>query len=1756
MNLDNHDLVLRGLFSVLPLHLEPYLRNTLGDRCEPETLRALLAGSGPVSELPDLADLSTQIRILTARGADGRYLLPLPRGAGSKLHEVRRFRNEAVHGARFDADKTLAALVAVSELLRLIGAETGRVQVRELIGAINDGRGVRRDPFDAVAVGVECVPVIGYSHAVAGLSPEVSVTMSLAGSAAGAPERPAAQGQDRLLLTDSADGAPASGGGSLGPVDVSLTIIEDDGGRELVEPWRFTWDTVRELRIASALKLNRTSLAQIDQSGGAHVRLEMRDHTGVTAVRRIDGLIALSPRQWQQAGGNRWAGLALATFVQPDQPVLRAVAAEVCSRSRHGAAASGPDGMVEAACAVLRRRGLEALADNGWRQRPQTIYSAAELFDARAAAPLSAAILLAGALERLGVDSLLAFTPNAVLLGYPRNGFARLDVSPAALAALVRHGEIGLVDPSMALRSPAAVLHALDAHARDMVLESLSELTLVVPVGAARSEGALPQPALERGEDDVVVERTLTPVQADQEQDLEPPAAAEPMQRPETPPARRGVAPELTAAGASDAAPPRVEEWKRALLDLSLRNPLIDRTPRSAIELKVPPELVGDFEDMVNRREYIALRPSAGGRGGPGRGSSPTGPGAPSLLNEHAVEVVTGSTEYTRRLQALAAAARTTLEETGANNLYLTIGTLTWYTDGRRVRSPLILVPVKLEREGDTFGLLLDEAGASTPNFSLLARFQADTGIELTALSEPIHDGHGVNVEATLDNLRQQLRAAGRRDRVEPTVHIGLFRFSTYRMWRDLAEDWPTITGNPLVARLLEDAPGTAGAETEGRTTETTLDLDEVVEQLPLEADSAQAQVIADAVAGRSLVVEGPPGTGKSQTVANLIFRSLAQGRTVMFVAEKLSALDVVARRLREETGIGDLLLNLHDNGMRPTQVREALRRALELQAPGHDTADTAGLRQQLAQVRGELNAYRERLHAPGREGKSYYAARQELVEATDADAPAASRAQALFDARAARTGLDGFDADRHDARLDEYRRLQGRLREQLAPELLDAVLTRRDRVLREAGPRAEALRRELERRKGTMNVRDLVDSYWDLITAITPCILVSPDSAARFFPAHRRYVDVVVFDEASQITVADAVGALGRGRSAVVVGDPKQMPPTPAPGTAAAAGESGAGSILDRCLALGLPARRLTWHYRSRVESLIAFSNRRYYGGSLLSFPSPLTITAPDDGPDGHGISLRRVNGTYYRAETAKHRGIRPNTNPVEANRIVEEVERRFAASPQATPSLGIITFNARQCELIETMLRKSGQERIITALDARDGLFVRNLDNVQGEERDTILISVTFSANERGDLPLNFGTLGHAGGERRLNVAITRARRQVIVFSSFDPEDLHAERSTHQGLKDLRDYLVRARSGAAPRALPLTHSVVDLHRNQIAERLRDAGVEVTAGVGHSAFEIDLVLTGAGGSHVAVLLDGPGWNRRASMTDRDLLPVDVLRSMGWERVERVWMPAWVADADGVVARLLAAVGGAPKPTNAPAPEPAAPTHPQPTTAEPEMAPASAPVPPEAAPEETRAAALDEAATDAAVQRTAAAAPLGPREYRQWRPVGVYPLEVLDRAQDMDSPEHAQVVDTARAICDVEAPLTRHRLIVKLCRVYGLTRVVSSREQKVDELLGDAFAYTDAAGFVWRNQDAARSPVQYRRNALDHVDSIKEIHPRELVALMRAVRADTPAWASPEELCTRALRRLSAKKRKLSARGVKEALTNALAEVEQEDGQQ
>ncbi|WBM80908.1 DUF3320 domain-containing protein [Cryobacterium breve] len=734
-------------------------------------------------------------------------------------------------------------------------------------------------------------------------------------------------------------------------------------------------------------------------------------------------------------------------------------------------------------------------------------------------------------------------------------------------------------------------------------------------------------------------------------------------------------------------------------------------------------------------------------------------------------------------------------------------------------------------------------------------------------------------------------------------------------------------------------------------------------------------------------------------------------------------------------------------------------------------------------------------------------------------------------------TALGDFNLVAHSKTITRFtastRAVRGELPRAIPAEVLG--LRRFDTNL--ASGQVGGLRRQLDRQRGGMSVRALLENYGDLITQVMPCTLMSPESVARFFPAHAALFDIVVFDEASQIRVADAIGAMGRAASVVVVGDSKQMPPTSfAEASANIDDEGDAGldgddgvlgavadeeSILTECVQARVPSKWLSWHYRSQDESLIAFSNHYYYESRLSSFPAPAASVLSD-----HGVSLVRVTGQFERSG----RGTALRTNPVEARAIVDDIERRFAASPEVSPSVGVITFNAQQRNLIENLLRDSDDERIALALDEIDGLFVKNLENVQGDERDSILFSIAFSANEKGVVPLNFGPLSRAGGERRLNVAITRARRQVVLYASFDPAVLRAQDTSSVGIKHLKAYLEMAGAGAEALSTDVRRtSTVDRHRDDIAAALRAAGHVVQTDVGLSDFRVDLSLASAADPArplVAVLLDGPNWRARRTVSDRDGLPVDVLQGiMRWPGVERVWMPEWLHHRDETIVRLGAAVKTAAA-SVAESAAPAAAGSPsaagsvalaEPTTAAARTSRASAST-------ATAARTATESVTDPTEQgepagantsavvaasgrglasTSAATSPLV-QEYAEWSPGLLGPVTVLDALPRAAAT--AQVRSAISAAVETEGPIHSARLIKLVAGAFGLDRVTQARAASIVRCVPSDLSLGADEPFYWPVAvdptdwpGARRTPPGVTR-ALEHVPLVEIANAMRLAA--------------------------------------------------------
>lgn len=464
-------------------------------------------------------------------------------------------------------------------------------------------------------------------------------------------------------------------------------------------------------------------------------------------------------------------------------------------------------------------------------------------------------------------------------------------------------------------------------------------------------------------------------------------------------------------------------------------------------------------------------------------------------------------------------------------------------------------------------------------------------------------------------------------------------------------------------------------------------------------------------------------------------------------------------------------------------------------------------------------------------------------------------------------------------------------------------------------------------KRKGARSIRALIQKYPDIISALTPCFLMSPDSVAKFIVPGTIQFDMVVFDEASQIRVADAVGAMGRATSVVVVGDSKQMPPTSImvaggvdPEDEPVYGDNtpvttDAESILDEYTEAGFDSEMLSWHYRSKDELLIKFSNEHYYNGELASFPAPAAMV-------GCGVEYRRVDGQFDHGQS--------RTNAIEADAIVAEIRRRAYDPVDSQYSIGVVTLNAEQQKLVRTKLEGLGDSVIDDLLDRDDEfeLVVVNLESVQGRERDVIILGTSFSKRGSGEkMPLNFGPLTQAKGERRLNVAVTRARRLMIVISSFDPSELAEAKSV--GMVHLREYLDLAKRATADR-----HAVIDsartteanLYVQGVAGALLAKGLRVHVGYGLSKFRVDLAVSTDEFPDrwlVGVLLDGEEWGKRALVLDRDALPVTVLKNaMGWPATVRVWLPAWRFRPEEVVADILDAVLQAAEDVNNPPPTP------------------------------------------------------------------------------------------------------------------------------------------------------------------------------------------------------------------------------------------
>ena len=407
---------------------------------------------------------------------------------------------------------------------------------------------------------------------------------------------------------------------------------------------------------------------------------------------------------------------------------------------------------------------------------------------------------------------------------------------------------------------------------------------------------------------------------------------------------------------------------------------------------------------------------------------------------------------------------------------------------------------------------------------------------------------------------------------------------------------------------------------------------------------------------------------------------------------------------------------------------------------------------------------------------------------------------------------------------------------------------------------------------RGT-GLRGLFTEIPTLASVVCPCMLMSPTTVAQYLAPEANAFDLVIFDEASQMSTAEAIGSIARAKAAVVVGDPKQLPPTTFFRSAYVAEENldseDLESILDDCLALGMPERHLVWHYRSKHESLIAFSNSMYYDNHLCTFPSP-------DGLESK-VRFVEVDGTYDRGFTKRNRK--------EAEALVKEVVRRLSDPVLSRSSIGVVTFSGAQQEDIERLLSKEIASRKLesVAYEREEPLFVKNLENVQGDERDVILFSVCYGPDSTGRVSLNFGPLNQAGGWRRLNVAVSRAREEMVVFSTMTSSMIDAHRTSSKGVAGLKAFLEFAERGRTTLAV----KSADVRGGAgigkfIAREIEGYGYECRSDVGASEFKIDVAVVDPRNKHrfvLGIVCDGTD---KFSVRDRNLLQVQTLKRGNW----------------------------------------------------------------------------------------------------------------------------------------------------------------------------------------------------------------------------------------------------------------------------------
>lgn len=672
-----------------------------------------------------------------------------------------------------------------------------------------------------------------------------------------------------------------------------------------------------------------------------------------------------------------------------------------------------------------------------------------------------------------------------------------------------------------------------------------------------------------------------------------------------------------------------------------------------------------------------------------------------------------------------------------------------------------------------------------------------------------------------------------------------------------------------------------------------------------------------------------------------------------------------------------------------------------------------------------------------------------------------------IYNAFRKNPSLAEFNQSQYEDKINSYREMIRKYRALTIQELAARLSAKIPNVSAGTTENSEValLQRAIKSGGRMMPIRKLFDSIPSLLRRICPCMLMSPISVAQYIDPNFPKFDLVIFDEASQLPTSEAVGAIARGDNVVVVGDPKQLPPTSFFSTNRVDEDNfeheDLESLLDDCLALGMPQEHLLWHYRSRHESLIAFSNAKFYDNKLLTFPSPSDQISE--------VKWVNVPGVYDKGKTKQNRA--------EAEAIIAEVERRLSDENLRRDSIGIVTFSSVQQNLIDDLLSElyiRKPELEIAANEMYEPIFIKNLENVQGDERDVILFSVCYGPDRDGRVSMNFGPLNRDGGWRRLNVAVSRARKGMTVYSTIRPEQIDLSRTRSEGVAQLKAFLEYAAKGRTALAVGTSANAPaeDGFAAAVAEELEKRGYTVKRGIGSSGFRIDLAIADPEDDTyiLGILCDNRMLYENTTARDRNIVQPSVLSGLGW-KLCNVRAIDWLDNRDSVIERITAAAEAAR------------------TEKQNNIKPI-----PEKQPDELPK--LEQMKRcDTAELKT-----------EKYVPAHLPIMSTAERFyEDSSLPKIAKAINR---VLDAESPISRRLLLKNTIAAWGITRSGSRVDEVFDRALKSSGARSTQYGdqvYIWKN---GQSPEQYDSVKIStgaEKRSIEDVPPEEIAVAVRYV---------------------------------------------------